>query len=142
MKNFFLKLVPAVIHCVLTFLFLQLMLKSDQSNVTSQLILGFSVLIIISAITTTIISRGRGSILGTTVVIYTLFALIYAYLLLPDDITLKVESLLTKDVVLCTVVLSYSLLSVIIGTMLALMINKITNRIIDRIKQPKDISFM
>lgn len=119
MKSFGLKCIPAVLHCILTFVFLQLMLKSTNNNLVSQFTLVCSILACTNAIAIGWIAKGKLNILGQQIWIYCLFSLLIGLVLYSSgQVELTIETLLNKSIIIHFVLLSYSLLSCIVGTVL------------------------
>ncbi|MCR8656427.1 hypothetical protein [Paenibacillus endoradicis] len=138
MKNFAIRLIPATVHCILTLLCLSLLLKADHSNVNSEVTTAFIVLILTSAVSTSLICKGTWKVMRTSVTTYTLFALIFGAATI-TKLEIALETLFLPSFVFCLLVLSYSLLTIVIGTIIGIIAYRMTTRIIHNRNQTKPI---
>jgi|GEM_PF-3604269 len=138
MKNFALRLIPATVHCILTLLCLSLLLKADYSNVNSGFTTALIILILTSAVSTSLICKGTWKVLRTSVTTYTLFAIIFGAATI-SKLEIALESLFLPSLVFCLLVLSYSLLAIVIGTIIGIFAYRITIRMINNRNQAKPI---
>lgn len=119
MKKFAIHCTPGVIHCLMTFVFLKIMLSSTNSNLLDQFILVLSILFLINVITYALIAKGNLRILSKHIFIYTLFAALMFYQGYTANLfQLSIEGILEKSLLIYTVLFSYSLAIAIFGALI------------------------
>ncbi|HIW32540.1 MAG TPA: hypothetical protein IAA29_07125 [Candidatus Paenibacillus intestinavium] len=138
MKDFALRLIPATVHCIATLLCLSMLLKADHSNLSTVLTMAIIILIVTSAVSTSLICKGSWKVMRTSVTLYTLFALIFGGATV-TKLEIALETLFMDNFVFCLLLLSYSLLTLIIGTIIGITAYRITTTIIQNKNSPKAI---
>lgn len=138
MKIFALRLIPATVHCILTLLCLSLLLKADHANINSGFTTALIVLIFTSAVSTSLICKGIWKVMRTSVTTYTLFAIIFGAATI-SKLEIALETLFLPSFVFCLLVLSYSLLAIIIGTIIGIIAYRITIKILHNRNQAQSI---
>lgn len=129
MKNFALRLIPATVHCILTLLCLSLLLKADHATINSTITAVLIILVLTSAVSTALICKGSWKVMSTSVKTYTLFALIFGAVTI-KKLEIALETLLEPNFVFSLLILSYSLLAIVTGTIIGMIAYRITTRII------------
>jgi len=129
MKNFALRLIPATVHCILTLLFLSILLKANHNDINSTFTTALIVLVLSSTVSTFFICKGTWKVMRTSVTTYSMFALIFGAATL-KNLEIALETLLTPNLVFTLLVLSYSLLAIVIGTIIGIIAYRITKKIL------------